>query len=446
MQQKNRAEKLSIAANEQAQIATEEKLNAQQERTKAIIAEGQTRQLSFLSIAQNLALRSTGMEKNPELMGLLAVQAFTFNKRNNGRAEDPIIYEALNKAFQTLDSAKHSVYTGSPNEIRVLHGKENGVLLSADLDGIIRTWTPEGIDRNIYNLPFQSPVNFISSNSTGEWIVSQHDNQDLILWDIGYPDYKNPAYQKLSGHNDYIRSLAFSLDEKYLATAARDSSVIIWDLNVYPALNINTIKTLSGVRGMVFSSTDTLIMAQEDGTLVLWNIMKDATTTLYTSTIEKPLCLAWNKSKNILAAGCSNGTLMIFDLAHNKSAQPTAYVVHTSGIDLITFNSDYTILATSCWDKTIKFYNYHEFFERGNAIGGAKHIRNINSRIRSLVFTGNNKLAAGLSDKCIRVWETSSEKLASLICAMLTRDMTQEEWNSMVGAEITYESSCTRNQ
>jgi WD40 repeat protein len=120
-------------------------------------------------------------------------------------------------------------------------------------------------------------------------------------------------------------------------------------------------------------------------------------------------------------------------------------MVHTSGIDLITFNSDFTLLATSGWDKSIKFYNYHEFFERGNAVGGAEHISNINSRIRSLVFTDDNKLAAGLSDKSIRVWETSSEKLASLICAMLKRDMTLEEWNSMVGPEIPYESSCIRN-
>ena len=127
------------------------------------------------------------------------------------------------------------------------------------------------------------------------------------------------------------------------------------------------------------------------------------------------------------------------------SAKPERPVVHDAGIDLIIFNSDFSLLATSSWDKTIKFYNYHEFFELGNTIGGAEHIRNINYRARSLAFTSDNKLAAGLSDKSIRVWETTSAKLALMICDLLTRDMTHEEWNEMVGADIPYEKTRSRN-
>jgi WD40 repeat protein len=445
LKQKSRAEELSITANLQARIATEEKLNAEQERAKAIIAEGQARKLSFLSIAQNMALRSSGMEKNPELMGLLAVQAFNFNRQNNGRTEDPIIYEALSKAFLTLDSSVHSVFTGSPNEIRILSCKENGMLLSADIDGNIRSWSPEGISTLIKTLPFHSPVNFIAPNSTGERIITQHDNNDLILWDIGKGDYKDTDNQKLSGDLSYTRAVAFSPGEKYLATAARDSSVIIWDISVKPSVRKRTARLDSGVRAIVFCGTDSLIMAREDGTLVVWNIVKETMTTLYSSSQDIPLCLTWSRTSNILCAGCSNGSLLVFDLHKGSSVQPSEYEVHTSGIDLITFNSDFTLLATSCWDKTIKFYNYHEFFELGNAVGGSEYIRNINSRIRSLIFTDDNKLAAGLSDKSIRIWETSSEKLASLICNQLTRNMTQEEWNSLVGEGIPYESTCHKN-
>ncbi len=130
-------------------------LKLSSERSKAIDAEREARRLGFLSTAQNLALKSSGIEKDPELMGLLAVQAYNFNKNNKGRPEDPIIYEALNKAFLTLDSSHHSVFTGSPNEIRVLRGKNNGSLLSADLDGQIRTWTTDGTNKNLYTLSFQ---------------------------------------------------------------------------------------------------------------------------------------------------------------------------------------------------------------------------------------------------------------------------------------------------
>jgi WD40 repeat protein len=445
LQQKSRAEKLSITANEQAQIANEETLKAEREKSKAIIAEGQARQLSLLSTAQNLALKSSGIEKNPELMGLLAVQAFIFNKNNGGRPEDPIIYEALNKAFSTLDSSRHSVFTGSPGEVRILAGKDNGLLLSADLDGHIRTWTQDGNYNNLYSLPFQSTVNFIGSNSTGEKIITQHDNNDLFLWDTRSSEAKNLTYQELKGHNGFVRAIAFIRDEKYLATAGRDSSIIIWDLNVQSASKVNIIKTSSVVRAMVFCNTDTLICAQDDGSIILWNLKKNEYISLYSSIIDKPLCLAWNDNNKTLIAGCSTGSLLLFELIRNISAQPVSYNVHTSGIDLIIFNSDFTLLATSGWDKTIRFYNYHEFFEHGNAVGGTEHLRNLNSRTRSLIFTIGNKLVAGLSDKSIRVWETSSQKIAALICDLVKREMTVTEWNDMVGAEIPYENTCNRN-
>jgi WD40 repeat protein len=439
------AEKNAVMARNQEEIANYEKLKAEKAGEEALNAERRALQLSFLSIAQNIALRSLGMENNLELRGLLAVQAFVFNIKNNGKAEDPIIYEALSKALLTLDSSRHFLFSGSPNEIRVLRGKENGVLLSADLDGFIRTWNREGRDSIIYSLPFQTPVNFISSNKNGNIIITQHDNNDLMLSDLVNSSDKNLNYQILSGHGDYIRTNAFSEDGKYLATAARDSIVIIWDLKVKPAAKLTFLKTLSGVRSIVFCSSDSLIMAQEDGTILLWNIAKDVKTTIYSATEEKPLCLAWSKNRNILAAGYSNGSLLIFDLNNNKVAEPASYKVHTSGIDLITFNADFSLLATSGWDKTIKFYNYQEFFEKGNAVGGSKHIKNINCRIRSLIFTADNKLVAGLSDRSIRIWETSSEKLASLLCSLVTRNMTPEEWDLMVGADIPYEPGCFRN-
>jgi WD40 repeat protein len=441
------AEKNEAVAKQQELIATEEKVIAEQERSKAIIAEMKAMQLSFLSTAQNLALKSSGIVKDPQLMGILAVQAYNFNKNNNGKPEDPIIYEALNKAFSTLDSSRHSVFTGSPNEIWVLRGRNNGSLLSADLDGQIRTWTPEGIDNNIYTLAFQSPINFIGSNSTGERIMTQHDNYDLFLWDTstGSAGTKNLTCQKLTGHSGFVRAVAFCKDEKCMATAGRDSSVIIWDLKVQPASKINTIKTRSGVRAIAFCGTDTLILAGEDGSIILWNLKQNDSRTFYASVTEKPLCLAWNDNKKILVAGCSNGSLLLFDQINGIFAQSSKYFVHTAGIDLITFSSDFSLMATSSWDKTIKFYNYHDFFELGNSVNGAKHIRNLNNKARSLTFTTDNKLAAGLSDKSIRIWETSSAKLASMICTLVTRDMTPEEWNEMVGSEIPYEKTCSRN-
>jgi WD40 repeat protein len=441
LEQKNRAEKLSVTANEQAQLANKEKLAAERERSKAILAEGKARQLGLLSTAQNLALKSSSVEKNTELMGLLAVQAFVFNKENGGKMEDPIIWEALNNAWSTLDSSRHSVFTGSPNEIWALGEKNNG-LLTADLDGQIKIWTPDGSGKIFRSFHFTSPVNFVASNSTGDKIITQHDNLDLFLWASKSFDNTDPFPEKLEGHKGLIRTVAFDNDAKSMATAGSDSLIIIWNISQQPTVKTDTIKTQSSIKAVVFTGPDTVISAREDGTIILSDIKQGVNTSLYNSASGKPLCLAWNNKKKMLFAGCSDGSLIAIDLNKNKSSEPVRYAIHSAGIDLITFNSDFSLLATSGWDKTIRFYNYHEFFDLGNTVGGVENIKNLNQRTRSLIFTDDNKLVAGLSDKSIRVWETSSTKLSSMICDRIKRDLTVKEWNDMVGPDIPYEKTC----
>ncbi len=127
LEEKSRAE-----LNEKDAVAA--KQSAEEQRNRAQEAEKEAKRLSLLSTAQNLALISMSLEKKPEIMGLLAVQAFNFNISNGGAEDDPVIFKALDKAYFVLDGSKHSVFKGSENEIRSLSEKKDGIL-GADLDG-----------------------------------------------------------------------------------------------------------------------------------------------------------------------------------------------------------------------------------------------------------------------------------------------------------------------
>jgi len=63
-----------------------------------------------------------------------------------------------------------------------------------------------------------------------------------------------------------------------------------------------------------------------------------------------------------------------------------------------------------------------------------------------MIFTDDNKFIAGMSNKSLRLWETSSIRLASMICQIVKRDMISEEWTMYVGSEIPYEKTCRMNQ
>jgi hypothetical protein len=179
----------------------------------------------------------------------------------------------------------------------------------------------------------------------------------------------------------------------------------------------------------------------ENGSVIAWNIENGSSTSLFISETDKPLCLAWNNYSKVLLAGCTNGTIVTLKTVSNNKVSVSRYVAHSSGIDQLVFNSDYSLLASAGWDRSIKLYNYHIYFELSDPVEGAIKLNGMNARARSLLFTGDNKLVASLSDRTIRVWETSSEKLVNLIRTLVRRDMTESEWSNMVGPDIPYEKT-----
>jgi WD40 repeat protein len=439
VQQKNIAEQMSLMAGEQARKAEEEKEVANQQRIIAQAAEEKAKRLSLLSTAQNLALKSLTMQGNPQLMGLLAIQAFNFNKNNGGAIDDPVIWQALDKAFATIDASRHSTYSGSANEIWSLSENENG-LLSADMDGNVLNWNEIGNDSIIANSAISSYINFISLSPIGNKLITSYEDNRLILKSL----IQNNNESELKGHFSPIITAAWSKDGNFLATGGKDSLIIIWNTGIQPAVVIKTLKATSTIKFLTFCDRDTIISIHDDGTINLWEVKNDSSELLFKSKLIQPVCAAWNRPERTLLTGCSNGVVISTYLV-SKPYRSLLENYHNAGISHMAFSKSFSLLAIASWDKVIKLYNYHEFFELANTVGGVKTIDNIGARARSVFLTNDNRLIAGMSDKTIRIWETSSQKLASLICDLVKRNMTLAEWAGYVGAELPYEKTCGEN-
>src|SRR5450759_1865600 len=115
-------------------------------------------------------------------MGYLALLADPFNKNNGGDPNDPVSYEALNKAYSVMDNNLHSIFAGSPNECRALAESSDG-LISIDMDGQLMKWDYNGSGNAAGILSYSSSINFISCNANGSSILTGHDNAAVCLWD-----------------------------------------------------------------------------------------------------------------------------------------------------------------------------------------------------------------------------------------------------------------------
>ncbi len=449
------AEEMSVVAAEQARVAQQERQVADTQRVLAQAAEEKAKRLSMLSLAQTLALRTMSQEFKPQATGLVAVQAFNFNRNYGGAGDDPVIFKALDKAYNILDSSKHSIVVGPPYDLVSIAETNNGLFFT-DMNSSV-FWTYQDVQYSYHpeiTIPYY--INFVSLSPAADKMIINYENDKLIIRrltlkpltaNVNYWDFTTPMISKdseLQGHNGPVKAAAWRNDGNSLVTGGIDSLIKIWNTGLEQVTLTKTLKTPSAIRALALCGTDTIISAHDNGSIILWNSQNSTSEILLPSGTEKPLCIVWNTSKKTVLAGCSTGTLLLINL-NQQPYQLSRFVVNTTGIDQIVLTSDFTLLATASWDKAISLYNYHEFFEMENFVGGLVNFTGLNARARSLIFTSDKKLVAAMSDKTIRIWETSSRNLVALICNLVKRDMTVTEWADIIGYEIPYEKTCGRN-
>ena len=442
LKEKNRAEQLSVIANEQAQKAEHEKQVADEQKAIALSAEEKARKLGRRSAAQNLALKSLILEKNPGLMGLLAVEAYKMNMENEGSPDDPVIFEALDKAWKVIDSARHTWFRGSENVIRSL-AENNNRILSADLDGNILEWDFSGTYKKILVSDDPSFIDFVSLSPTGDKLLTGYENGYITIRDIDRYKSSGPVAIEKEGT---VRSASWIDSGNSVLTSCSDSVLSIWGIDQGMISAGPSVKMPVQARAVLFLNPDSVFTVDEDGTLSLRNMTDGNHKVLYSPVDIRPLCLAWDRYRNILFTGCSDGSLVSLSLDDKTGIKTADYPAHTAGIDQITLSRDYKFMATASWDKTVRIYNMGSFLGVAGMAGGTFLVNDLKDRSRVLMFTGKDVLIAGMEDKSLRLWETSADNLIKEICSRINRDMTIEEWNENVGMDIPYEKTCGTNK
>ena len=443
LQLRNRAEQMTLVASEQARKAELEKQVADSQRILAQTAESEAKRLSMLQLAQTLALKSNTLSISSPARGLIAVQAFNFNRANRGQPDDPVIYKALESAYSFLKSRNRTLDNSLGGEIRSL-SKFRNEIFGADNNGhFVRWYNNDSLNSSILrNNTLPDYVDFVNLNPAGNRMILGWENRRVIIRSIDINTLKAEDIE-INGHALSLKAAVWSPDGNYLVTGGNDSIINIWNISEKSVMPIKTLKASSSVISLVYLNQDSIISGHNDGSIILWKVKSAENEKLLQSETEKPLCMVWNKMKNTLLTGCSNGSIILFNLSQ-KPVLPRRFSGGGEGIDQIVISDDFNLIATASWTKVVSLYNYHQFFELSNSIGGVVRF-NLNGRARSLLFTSDNRLLAGLSSRSTMIWETSSAKLAEQICNLIKRDLTVQEWAEIVGTDVVYEKACGKN-
>ncbi|KZP19698.1 WD40 repeat-like protein [Athelia psychrophila] len=257
---------------------------------------------------------------------------------------------------------------GHSEEVQVVAFATQGgmlVVLSASVDGTIRTWdATTGNELLSKRRNISSPVLAMACSADGSLVVGSSTDGKLRVWKSMAAG--NP-HKFLEKHNDLVRErcLALSDDGKILVSASADTTVRRWDVGTELPVSL-----LIELEEEIEEDPDALSVAiSSDGTLI--------------------------------AAGLEDGFIAIWE-----DTKEVKYLEgHEEAVMAVNFSPNGQLLVSGSVDCTVRLWDLK------NLTQVWKRPRRHDRPVISVAFShGGSRIAAGSADGYVKVWDASPQQ------------------------------------
>ena len=437
-QQRLKAEESAIRASLSEQEALKQKGIAQEKEKEATenaelarLEEERATRLRMVSIGKTMAIKSVQVAGQGDLQGLLAYQAYLFNRRNGGLENDADIYKGLYNVAKTFGGSDYKSLEGHQGAVRSMAFPDNSqTFFSSGSDGQVLKWNLSNGNSQLIASDNEI-VDVMATSPDGSLLATGSDNAIIRI----YPVSGSGMAYKLEGHTGIIKSIVFTPDNKYLYSSSRDGSMLKWDLATHKSTPVLT-GTETVISIDISESGKYLAGAYESGIVHIWDLDKD---------IEVDPIVSDNGTINIirfddsgtLAIGFQNGAVELWNV--EGGTVKTVIRGHSARISDISFNSAFPQMATGSTDGMVKIWNMEDLTEPPITLDDN------NGYVLAISFSPDGKIlvsgADSDSDNLI-VRPTRIDFMVSDICTLLSRNFTDDEWRIYVGEDIDYEKTC----
>jgi RNA polymerase sigma factor (sigma-70 family) len=196
----------------------------------------------------------------------------------------------------------------------VTFSPDGKTLLSTSWDGTLRTWNVS-TGEPIHRQKGMGPATFSPDGKT--WATT---GGNLIrFWDAA----SSKEYPAFGGHTGRVTTLAFSLDNKTLATGSQDNTIRFWETATGKELRTLRGHTF-GINAVVFSGDGKLLASggsDYQGVLRLWDVAGGIELTQLQGHQDAVLGLACSPDGKTLAS-CGKGSIRLWDLEPKRGWHP----------------------------------------------------------------------------------------------------------------------------
>ncbi|WNF14539.1 serine/threonine-protein kinase [Microcystis aeruginosa] len=204
----------------------------------------------------------------------------------------------------------------------------------------------------------------------------------------------------LTGHSDWVYSVVYSPDGRYLASGSGDKTIKIWEVATGKQL-----RTLTGHSGSVWSvvySPDGRYLASGNGdkTTKIWEVATGKELRTLTGHSDWVNSVVYSPDGRYLASGNGDKTTKIWEVATGKELR--TLTGHSDWVNSVVYSPDGRYLASGIGDGAIKIWEVATVRELRTP---TRH----SEVVRSVAYSPDGRyLASGSQDKTIKIWEVAT--------------------------------------
>ena len=428
---------LAEQATKDAQIERNKAFDAKlRSDTLRIIATDKTaeaKSLLMLVAAQSMTTKSL-QEPDDDLKGLLAQQAYQFNKNYGGYEFDKYIYDGLYYAISNFKGVDYNTYKGHIGAVKALSFVNSSQFYSVSSDGNIMQWDLNNNQTDIIKVgsAHNYPLRDIAISNDKKWMAVASDSSAIEIYNMGNLT-QSPTL--VSGHRGLIYKIKFLPDNK-LVSLGYDGVINIYDLVTHK--NSFTKKLGVNLRAFDVSKDGSWLVASTiDGQIIYLNLITNQQKIIYELPSKLPIHDVKISNDGAYLAFAGEDTYVYLWSIH-KNEMFRKLRGHTSRINSIEFSHDGNLLATASFDNSVRLWNLLDIDQFPIVMKD-----NFNSYAWDVSFSNDDKyVVLGTSSGVIKKWPTHSEQMADEMCKQIKRNMTMEEWERFVGNNIEFRNTC----
>lgn len=251
-------------------------------------------------------------------------------------------------------------------------------------------------------------VRSLAISPDGQWAASGSDDCTVRVWDLASGESRSV----LQRHDQYVASVAIADSGRLILSASTDGTVRLWDAQTSELIKEYTSDLC--ISQAYFQGERSAIIISQQHALFTASLLSFATADiklLFTSPPGASAIVPTNQGSGALV-GYTDGTLKHFDFV--SGAVIGTFVGHREEITSIHISLDGTLAASTSCDRTIRVWNLRTETCVGQMEGFSNNIQDarepFNKGDRAIAVSADGSLiaAVGMTNEQILVWETAT--------------------------------------